>query len=82
MIDVAIRFDPHQARWIRERNWHPSQRLEFLEDGSLILTMTVSSLDEVKRWMLGFGRHAEVLKPKKLRQAVAEEIKAMEYIYN
>lgn len=80
--DVTILFDCHQARWIRERRWHPSQRLEFQEDGSLILKMKISSLDEVKRWVLGFGCHAEVLEPEELRQSVAEEIKAMECMYN
>ncbi|MFH0802835.1 MAG: WYL domain-containing protein, partial [bacterium] len=25
-FDVAIKFDTHQARWIREKVWHPSER--------------------------------------------------------
>lgn len=79
---VTIRFDPHQARWIRERCWHPSQKLEFKDDGSLLLTMTVSSLKEVKRWVLGFGRHAEVIGPAQLRQEVAEEIENTRKVYN
>lgn len=80
--DVTIRFDSHQARWIRERRWHPSQRLEFQDDGSLVLKMTISSLNEVKRWVLGFGGHAEVFEPEELRRSVAEEIKSMKHVYN
>jgi len=42
--EVVIKFDRHQARWIRERCWHHTQKLEPKSDGSLILTMTVSGL--------------------------------------
>lgn len=72
--EVVIRFDAEQARWVRERQWHPSQKLTPLPDGSLLFKVTVSGLGEVKRWVLGFGCHAEVLAPEELRQAVAREV--------
>ncbi|HHX50811.1 MAG TPA: WYL domain-containing protein [Clostridia bacterium] len=75
--EVVILFDSHQARWIRERQWHPSQVLEPRSDGSLTLRLTVSGLGEVKRWVLSFGRHAEILSPRSLRQQIEEEIQAM-----
>ncbi|BCV24326.1 YafY family protein [Gelria sp. Kuro-4] len=71
---VMISFDAVQARWIRERQWHPSQELTVLADGSLLFKVTVSGLEEVKRWVLGFGSHAEVLAPEELRRAVAREV--------
>ncbi|MDI6705220.1 MAG: transcriptional regulator [Bacillota bacterium] len=75
--EVCIRFDRHQARWIRERRWHHSQKIEPQADGSVILRMTVSGLGEVKRWVLGFGGHAEVLYPEKLRKQLMEEAESM-----
>lgn len=72
--EVVIRFDSHQARWIKERQWHQSQRLEPQPDGSLLMHLTVSGLGEVKRWVLSFGSHAEVLSPASLRQEIREEI--------
>ncbi len=72
--EVSIRFSRHQSRWVRERQWHPTQRLEPQPDGSLILHMTVSGLGEVKRWVLGFGSHAEVLTPESLRQEIIREL--------
>jgi predicted DNA-binding transcriptional regulator YafY len=72
-FDVAVKFDAHQARWIRERVWHPSERREELPDGSLILRFTTSSRYEVKSWILSHGSHAEVLSPVWLRDEIREE---------
>jgi hypothetical protein len=30
--------------------------------------MTLNNLEEVERWVLGFGEHATVIEPKELRQ--------------
>ena len=79
--EVKIRFDNYQARFIRERRWHESQRLEDQNDGSLIVHLKVSGLGEVKRWVLSFGCHAEVLSPESLREQVKEEIRRAVVIY-
>ena len=63
VANVAIRFDAVQARWIRERQWHPTQRIEPQPDGGLILHLRTGGLAEVKRWVMGYGAHAEVLQP-------------------
>mgnify|MGYP001627219939 CR=1 FL=1 len=80
-VEVVIKFDPYQARYIRERSWHPSQEIEELPDGGLILRFFTGGLDEVKRWVMGYGSHAEVLAPESLRQAIREEIQKMAQIY-
>ncbi|HEY3379784.1 MAG TPA: WYL domain-containing protein [Armatimonadota bacterium] len=77
LTEVVVRFDAEEARWIRERVWHPSQRLEEHADGSCTLAMTVSGLTSVVRWVLGFGRHATPLAPPELVARVAEEVEAM-----
>ena len=40
------------------------------------MTMKVAGLCEVIDWVMGFGRHAEVLEPDNLREAVAQELAA------
>ena len=40
------------------------------------MTMEVGGLQEVMSWVMGFGRHAWVLEPAHLREAVAEELAA------
>ncbi|MGI6129373.1 MAG: helix-turn-helix transcriptional regulator [bacterium] len=75
--EVVIRFDAEVTRWVKERIWHPSQETILQEDGSLLLKAVLSGLGEVKRWVLGFGAHAEVLAPPKLRQEIAQEAAAL-----
>ena len=72
---MAIRFAPRQARWIRERKWHRTARMQEEIDGSLVLRMKVPVSGELQRWILQFGSEAEVLAPAALRNAVGEELR-------
>ncbi len=82
VADVAIRFDEYQARWIRERRWHDTQEpLEELKDGGVILRFRSGGLEEIKRWVMQYGAHAEVLEPPELRAAVAEEVGKLAEMY-
>lgn len=80
-FDISVRFTPHQSRWIRLRKWHPSQKFEEHEDGSLTLSLTLSSLEAVKRWVMHFGAQAEVCQPRELRNMVKQEVTRMGKIY-
>ncbi len=77
---IRIKFDPYQARWIKERIWHETQSIEELPDGSIIYEI-VANRDEIKRWVMGYGKHAEVLEPESLRNEIREEIKKLGEIY-
>jgi len=76
-VEVVIWFDAYQARYIRERQSHPTQQIEEHADGTLTLRFHSGALDEVRRWVMGYGSHAEVLAPAKLRAEVAAEAAAM-----
>jgi predicted DNA-binding transcriptional regulator YafY len=71
--EVKIRFSASQAPYIRERTWHPSQKIETGPDGSIILTLQVADLWEVKFWLIGFGAEAEVLTPAELGEEISRE---------
>jgi predicted DNA-binding transcriptional regulator YafY len=75
-VEVTIRFAPRQARWIRERKWHRTARIQEELDGGLGLRLRIAETSEIKRWVLQFGAEAEVLRPSSLRKAVAEELEA------
>ena len=75
-MDVAVRFTKEQAPYIRERIWHPSQELEELPDGRVVLRLRAGGFYEIRSWVLSFGAAAEVLEPEKLREAVREEMRA------
>jgi predicted DNA-binding transcriptional regulator YafY len=80
-VSVAVRFGPRQARWIRERHWHPTARIQERLDGGCVLRMKVAGLGEVTRWVMQFGAEAEVLSPKSLRRGVAEELRSAARLY-
>jgi predicted DNA-binding transcriptional regulator YafY len=81
MYHVVLKFNAYQARWIRERQWHKSQKLTELEDGGLILEIDVEGLDEVKRWVMRYGAEAEVIEPEVLREEILREIETMSLSY-
>ena len=74
---VVIRFDEFAADYIREKRWHPSQKLRELEDGGVELRFTLSSLGEIQRWILSWGGHAVVLQPPALAAAVRQAAQAV-----
>ena len=69
-FEVVIRFTPRAADYVREKKWHPSQRLRELKNGGAELRMKLSSLAEVQRWVLSWAGEATVLKPKELVESV------------
>jgi len=71
---VRIRFAPRRALYVREHDWHPSQKIERLADGGVELHMDVGAGDELASWVLTFGADAEVLEPEPLRTQVASEL--------
>ena len=73
-VNVAIRFASRQARWIRERTWHRSARVQERLDGGCVLRMRVSVTSELLRWVMQFGAEAEVLGPRGLRRQVADAL--------
>ncbi len=79
---VKIWFSPKRARRIKEKQWHPSQKLSFQEDGSLIMELTVSGLEKVKSWVLSFGAAARVISPPELAAAVRSELQQAYANYN
>ena len=63
------------AGYIREKIWHHTQKIEAQKDGSIVFSAEVAGTDEVKHWVLGWGKHAETLEPEFLREEVARELK-------
>ena len=82
VVEVAVQFDEYQARYIREREYHPQQKpLQELGDGGLILRFPASGLNEIARWIMGYGCHARALEPPELRAIVSSHVEKMSEIY-
>jgi proteasome accessory factor B len=72
---IKIRFNSEVAPYIRERQWHPEQKIRDLRDGGLVLEFTTNHLNEVKDWILSWGDRARVLSPPELIDKVRKSLK-------
>jgi predicted DNA-binding transcriptional regulator YafY len=74
---VVVDFDAWGADDVRGRRWHSSQELTEMGEGRLRVKLRLNSLEEVEKWVLGFGKHATVVGPDELKQrlfATTEEL--------
>lgn len=69
---VKIKLFGSLADSMREIKWHPTQKIEELSDGGIILTAEVPYLDEVARWVLAGAPNAKVLEPEELKLIVKD----------
>ena len=69
--EVVLRFSPSVAARVQEATWHPTQRVEVGDDGSLTWRATVAGTIEIRLWILSWGDDVEVLAPETLRFDVA-----------
>ena len=63
-----LRFSEAAARRIRERNWHPTQKLRDRKDGGVELDFTCYASPEVDGWVTSFGADVDVIEPVALRE--------------
>jgi predicted DNA-binding transcriptional regulator YafY len=69
-FEVVIQFNARAADYVREKKWHESQQLRELKGGGVELSLKLSSLSEIERWVLSWGGDAKVLQPRELAEAV------------
>jgi predicted DNA-binding transcriptional regulator YafY len=79
--EIEVAFDKKTAPYIRERIWHSSQVIIDRDDGGIILKFVAKGLQEIRRWVLSYGRGAIVLQPPELVAMMREEIAAMHGSY-
>ena len=81
---VEVEFDQYQARYARERTFHPSQRRKELRDGRLRVAFetTEAALAQVARWLLQYGEHAQALQPAALRKMMREHLRCAAALYD
>lgn len=70
---VVVRFDAEVRRLVLARRWHPTAEVVELEDGRVEVRMYTSGI-ELIRWVLEWGRRAEVIEPAWLKEKVMEEL--------
>ncbi|MCD6304003.1 MAG: WYL domain-containing protein, partial [Planctomycetes bacterium] len=70
LYDVHLRFRKKVAANVAEVCWHPSQRVQWNDDGTIEFHVTVDGLGEISWWILGYGDQVEVIAPACLRRKI------------
>lgn len=70
--DVVLRFPPEIAPLVEHARHHPGEELERSADGEIEYRVRLSHLDEIARWVVGFGGKVLVAAPEVLQGRVRE----------
>jgi predicted DNA-binding transcriptional regulator YafY len=68
--EVRVRFAPRVAKAAVAARVVAERAVSHLEDGSVEIAYQVSDVDELARWVLGWGAQAEVVAPEEVRSRV------------
>jgi len=78
---IKLEFDSFAARLVAERTWHESQRIRTKGDGSIVLELELTGLEEIERWILSWGSHVRVLAPAELSKMIRDSARAIHALY-
>ena len=73
---VHLRFDKSLAPLILNARHHPGEEVTKRRDGSVDYKVELSSLEEIARWVVGFGGKCRVVGPSDLKKKVSELAKS------
>ena len=77
VFPIRVWFTAEAATYVVERQWSEDQTVEEREDGSIILTASMSSVSECISWLLSFGDQAQLLEPDWLVTELTQTVSAM-----
>ncbi len=80
-VEVVIRFTGKAAKIVSTRTHNPNEQKEAARDGSVQYRVTVRGIEEIQRWVLGFGGEAEVIEPDQLRMNIARLAGDLDRLY-
>lgn len=75
--EAVLLFTPSIARRVKDEEWHPKQKLQLLDDGSLELRLPFNpeTPQELIKDILSYGDEVRVLAPASLREKVIEKLR-------
>ncbi len=80
-IRLVLRVDAYAAEHLLESRIAANQTSITLDDGRVELTATVVDTRQLRWWLTGFGDSLEVIEPRELRTALAEQAEAVAEMY-
>ena len=71
-VAVKIRFSGKAAAIVATGQRHPDETIELLPDETTEYSVSVAGIEEISRWIIGFGGEAVVLEPPELATRVRQ----------
>ena len=78
---AVLAFSKSRAQWVADESWHPDQQGDWLDNGNYQLSIPFNDSRELIMDILKHGAEVTVIAPEFLREAVIEQIAAMQKIY-
>ncbi len=79
--EYVIRLSEQAARWVQEDPWHALQKIEPIEGGDVLLTVTAYHDTEIIQRVLRLGAEAEVISPAHCRDEIKRTIEELAMRY-
>lgn len=73
--EVVVKLNKAVSHTIVKKKWHPSQEIEELKSGDVIIRFKNTTYQEIKPWIYSWIPYCEVIKPRRLRELVKQELK-------
>ncbi|MEA2031125.1 MAG: YafY family protein [candidate division Zixibacteria bacterium] len=71
-VEVVVRFVGAASRVVLTSTHHTDEIVEKTDEGKVIYRVVTRGLEEIQRWLLGFGGEVEVLEPLELRDSIRQ----------
>jgi proteasome accessory factor B len=71
-VDVVLEFEKEVVQRLKESVWHQFQELSDLPDGRARLVFRLSTMLEIRPWILSWGPYVKVIAPAELAADIAE----------
>ncbi|MFQ5452580.1 MAG: helix-turn-helix transcriptional regulator [Candidatus Zixiibacteriota bacterium] len=67
-VEVIVKFNGPAAKVVATSNHHPNETIKKLNDDEIIYAVVTKGIEEIQRWIIGFGENAQVLEPLELKE--------------
>ena len=74
LVPYTIRFTGNAARIVSTQTWSEDQKLVWQDDGSLLMTVSSASVDELVPSVLAYGHEAEPVSPRSFVDAYRKRV--------